>query len=505
MANGDPFLVGVTQPPDNRATSVTMLVHNGSPSGTQHTAFWVQRVGAPVCNAAVRGDNFSAGPTGGVTQAGVLGMTVAASAGAGVVGTSTGQPNLFFGETGVMGVTNSFGVVGRSLTGVVVDEQGAFVSGTGVVGRCDAGVGMHGIATSGWGLIGQSVSRAGVTGKSVSGVGVEARSDQSHGVQAAAQSGVGVLADSVGNNGVMGRSRDAIGVEGFSDQGFAGVRGRAIRMIGVLGTSEQGVGVAGVSPANAIQGRSTGSGGASIGVSGASDAGAGVQGDSITGIGVGGRSPRGWAGYFEGNVVVVGGFYVSGGPKAAVVRHPDDTQRALFCVESPESYFEDFGEVALTGTSVTVKLQEDFAALVKRNDYQVFLTSYGPEALYVRKRSVDGFEIARVDRGAGTKRRSVRVGYRIVARRADVKAERLPEIKLPEHAARVTEVGLRAGEAELGRAEAPAPFVELDSLPAMPEIQWLDLETLAEVKPVDTKGKTRPRRTPHGSGSGQST
>lgn len=486
MANGDPLRVGVTQPPDNRASSATMLVHNGSFFGTQHTAFWVQRLGAPICSAAVRGDNFSTPKTAGVTPAGVLGMVQAPSGGVGVLGTAAAGPNLFFGETGVMGITNSFGVVGRSLTGVIVDEQGVFVSGTGVVGQCDAGVGVHGIATSGWGIIGESSGRAGVTGKSVTGVGVEARSEQSHGLQATAKSGVGVLGDSVSNNGVWGRSVDAIGVEGDSQQGLAGVRGRSVGLYGVIGESDRGVGVAGVSPTNAIQGRSTGSGGSSIGVSGWSDGGAGVQGDSNTGLGVCGRSPQGWAGYFLGNVLVSGNFYVSGS-KSAAIRHPDGTDRALFCLESTESYFEDFGEVELTGVSVVVKLDQDFAALVKRNKYQVFLTSYGPEALYVRKRGTEEFEIARVDRGVGGKPRKVRVGYRIVARRADLKPARLPEIKLSAQAAEVTKPDLAGG-----KADRPTPMAQLDPLPATPRIPSPDLKAIAEAKPVEAKGPDSP-------------
>ena len=118
MANGDPLAIGITQPPYNRATSATLLVHNGSAFGTQITAFWVQRFGAPSCTAAIRGHNFSAPPTPGTTRSGVLGMTTAASDGIGVLGASSAGPKLFFGETGVMGITNSFGVVGRSLSGV---------------------------------------------------------------------------------------------------------------------------------------------------------------------------------------------------------------------------------------------------------------------------------------------------------------------------------------------------------------------------------------------------
>jgi hypothetical protein len=448
MANGDPLAIGITQPPFNRADSGTLLVHNGSAFGTQHTAFWVQRLGAPSCSAVIRGDNFSTPVTAGITRAGVMGMGPTTSDGIGVLGTASAGSNLFFGETGVMGITNSFGVIGRALLGLIIDEQGTFISGTGVVGQCDGGVGVHGVATSGFGIIGQSVGRAGVTGKSVNGVAVE----------------------------------------GISEQGLAGVRGRSTQAFGVIGESNQGVGVIGVSPTNAVQGRSTGTGGNSIGVSGFSSMGAGVQGDSDTGIGVAGRSPKGWAGYFEGNVVVNGAFYVTGGPKSAAVKHPDGTHRSLFCLESTESYFEDFGEVTLTGESVVVKLDKDFAALVKHNKYQVFLTSYGPEALYVRKRGSEEFEIARVGRGTGGKLRKINVGYRIVARRADLKPARLPKVKLGAQAAEITTPAQIKGKRK--RSAKFTPPVPLDALPAAPRIPLPDIKTMAEAKPVETNDES---------------
>src|SRR5215475_10855929 len=90
MANGDPLRIGIEQPPDNRATSATSLIHNGSAFGDQRMAFWVQRLGAPVCEAAIRGDNFFSGPAGAVTPAAVMGVVQAASAGVGVLGATTG-------------------------------------------------------------------------------------------------------------------------------------------------------------------------------------------------------------------------------------------------------------------------------------------------------------------------------------------------------------------------------------------------------------------------------
>jgi hypothetical protein len=500
MANGDTFFVGVSQPPKNQATSATLLVHTGDPFGTQHTAFWVQRLGSPVCNAAVRGDNFCTSQPG-VAKAGVLGMTL--KDGIGVLGSVSGPVNVFSGDTGVMGIATSYGVVGRALGSLAQDEEGKFLSGAGVVGECSDGIGVRGSATTGFGVIGESNDKAGVTGASINGVGVEARSDQSHGLQAIAQSGDGVFASSdqafgvegiarLGRAGVRGQSDRTTGVVGESEHAV-GVNGKSKHGHGVVGESDDAGGVVGISPANAVQGWSNGTGGNSIGVTGWSSAGAGVQGDSDTGIGVCGRSPKGLAAYFQGNVVIDGSFSVVGGTKSAAVRHPDGTQRLLFALESPESYFEDFGEVALTGESIVVPLDKDFAALVKRNKYQVFLTSYGPEALYVRKRGTESFEIARVPGGKGGKLRKVQVGYRIVARRADLKPARLPKTKIAPPITRVTEPSLPSITGKRSRAKAQSlaavsALPQLDRLPSSPKTPSPDLAALVEAKPVGRTG-----------------
>jgi hypothetical protein len=54
-----------------------------------------------------------------------------------------------------------------------------------------------------------------------------------------------------------------------------------------------------------------------------------------------------YAAAFYGPVIVGGNFTVVGGAKSAAVPHPDGSHRRLYCVESPESWFEDFGEAAL--------------------------------------------------------------------------------------------------------------------------------------------------------------
>ena len=110
-----------------------------------------------------------------------------------------------------------------------------------------------------------------------------------------------------------------------------------------------------------------------------------------------------------------GNFYVTGTKSC---RPRTDGPPVRSSPSSPGSYFEDFGETVLAGDSVAVDLDPDFAAMVRANSYRVFLTT-GPEALYVRQRRADGFEITRVEPPAGRAKR-ICVGYRVVAHRADV-------------------------------------------------------------------------------------
>jgi hypothetical protein len=483
-----------------------MLVHNGSVFGTQSTAFWVQRLGAPIATAAIRGDNFSTGPADGQQVTGVTGMVQPPAGMIGVLGTAAGSQNIMWGEMGVMGVTNTFGVVGQGL-GSVLEEDGEIVtSSVGVLGQCNDGIGVQGVATTGFGIIGQSVERAGVTGVSESAAGVEARSDNFHAMVAVAQGGVGAYGVSTDGSGVVGESSTGIGVEGTSYSGIAAVHGSALRGYGVWAES-QSVGILGQSPTNAIQGVSDGPGGASIGVAGISDQGAGVQGDSNN-IGVAGRSTQGVGGWFTGKIGVVSdspaGYAVVGrstqgvaglflgsvvvqgslsvtGAKSAVVKHKDGSYRTLFCVESAESMLQDFGEVVIKSASVRVKLPADFAPLIKRNGYQVFLTSYGPETPYVRKRTSNSFEIARVSGTGKSPQTSLRVGYSIVARRGDLPNDRLPKVRLPRELPRISAPKIQRV------AKLPATIrkvrVEVKPLPPVPKVAMPDLKKLSESAP----------------------
>jgi hypothetical protein len=168
--------------------------------------------------------------------------------------------------------------------------------------------------------------------------------------------------------------------------------------------------------------------------------GAGVVGWAETGVGVGAVSRNNVALYtqslnnlaarFDGDVEVRGSLSVIGGAKSAVVPHRDGTHRQLYCVESPESWFEDVGEARVRKGICRVKLDPDFAALVATSDYQVFLTSYDPVPLYVSKRTTTSFEIRIMGDAGVSTANAVHCAYRIVARRKDIKAPRLPKVRL---------------------------------------------------------------------------
>jgi hypothetical protein len=160
------------------------------------------------------------------------------------------------------------------------------------------------------------------------------------------------------------------------------------------------------------------------GVVGTSDALMGVYGYSAGNAGVVGQSgnPNSYGGYFFGNVMVTGNLTVNGmispNPKAAVVPFPDGTQRLLYCMESPEVWFEDFGAAKLKRGRAAVKIDADFARVIKRGDYRVFITPEGDcRGLYVRRKRAASFEVRELAGGKS----SVAFSYRIVGRRKDVR------------------------------------------------------------------------------------
>jgi hypothetical protein len=237
---------------------------------------------------------------------------------------------------------------------------------------------------------------------------------------------------------------DAAGVLGYAERSL-GVWGRSVGMPGVFGSSSAHAGVYGWSQTTGVVGDGNGGQtgvegfGNSFGVYGhvnwanPNPDGVGVFGAAAIDLGTP-NSFVGRAGAFVGPVDVIGNLTCTGnmvvwGTKSAAAKHADGSHRLLYCVESPESQFEDFGEAKLVRGCANVRLDRDFAAVADTGHYHVFLTAYGESrGLYVAKRTPQGFEVREQEGGAS----AVRFSYRIVAKRKGVSAKRFQKVKLPK-------------------------------------------------------------------------
>ena len=322
---------------------------------------------------------------------------------------------------GVWGVTartddNAFGVRGDAHGAGAGVYGNGFANGIGVWGDGTARMGMFGTSTANVGMFGVSKSSganttpppvlpSGVAGQGFGRIGVQGLSDSASGVSGTSASAAGVVGTSTSAYGVQGASQDAYGVSGNSTT-QAGVWGSSNSNVGVLGSSTTGVGVNGVSVSSN-----------------------GVNALSTTGIGVYASSSAGLAGRFEGDVVIVGNLTVSGSfPHSAAVPSADGTLRRLYGMQSAEVIYEDFGQGSLTNGVGAVTLDPVFAALIRADAYQVFLTAYGDNrGLYVSNQTASGFEVREVQGGTS----SIGFGYRVVARPREVPPSRLDRVTLP--------------------------------------------------------------------------
>jgi hypothetical protein len=354
----------------------------------------------------------------------------------GISGLGTGSDKTFgigvsgFGSTGVRGEGSQTGVSGDgSLDGVGV--SGVSQIGTGVTGFGGTGVRGAGNQT---GVIGSATSNKGEVSMSGFLGGTDPQFKRLAGVYGESpQQGVMGLTTDPSGTGVYGGGRTT------ANGAQIGVRGETWTGTGVQGTSfGSGVGVQGTSNVVGVQGTSLREG---TGVQGTSDLGTGVQGTSRTGVGVAANTSSslapalsatndvgGPAALFVGAVEIEGGFLVFGGSKSAAVPHPDGSHRLLYCMESPESWFEDFGEGKLTHGKVEVRLDPDFAALVEVDGYQVFITPYGESnGLFVAERNAVSFRVC--EQQGGTSNASF--AFRVVAKRKDIVADRLARVDPP--------------------------------------------------------------------------
>ena len=139
-------------------------------------------------------------------------------------------------------------------------------------------------------------------------------------------------------------------------------------------------------------------------------------------------SDDGCAIYTNGNVVCTG-------TKSAVVPIAGARKVALYAVEAPEVWFEDFGSGKLETGVATIALDPVFLQTVNANlAYHVFLTPGGDcKGLYVAQKTPTSFQVRELGGGES----SVEFDYRIVARRKGYETTRMEDMtgKFPHAAA----------------------------------------------------------------------
>jgi len=135
-----------------------------------------------------------------------------------------------------------------------------------------------------------------------------------------------------------------------------------------------------------------------------------------------------YAAYFQGDGPSGVGIYVYGdiaasGDKTAVVQAGDYGVRKLYSMESPNVWFEDFGQGQLVDGQATVTIEPMFLTTINTSvPYHVFLTPLGDcNGLYVTNKTTTSFEVREL--GGGTT--DVAFDYRIVATRKGYEAVRM--------------------------------------------------------------------------------
>jgi hypothetical protein len=349
--------------------------------------------------------------------AGVIGAS--ATAAPGVQGVNQGNGDAIYGD--------NWGGSGRAVHGKSTSSSDAIFGE-----NAGSGTGVHGISNTGVGVEG-SGEWYGVYGTSNAGVGVQALTVTGSAAVAAVNEGdkPAIVGSSGWGNG------NGIALYGSTGTGIA-VYATSATGAGIY-ASGQNYGVAAVAkgPGAAVSGTNS----AGPGVYGAGSAlyagvvGSGTGGgpgvfayNAAGGAGIVGQSASGQAGIFLGSVTITGALTVMGA-KSAAVKGADGSLRRLYCVESPESWFEDFGAGQLSGGNATVQLASDFAALVHGDSYHVFLTPEGESKgwLYVGKKTPTSFAVQE----AGGGNSDIGFSYRIVAKRKDITGARLEHVDAP--------------------------------------------------------------------------
>jgi hypothetical protein len=123
------------------------------------------------------------------------------------------------------------------------------------------------------------------------------------------------------------------------------------------------------------------------------------------------------------------GAFCEDGTKSAVLQTEDHGRRAVYALESPEVWLEDFGTASLVDGEATVAFDPIFAETVNLEmDYRVFVTPLcqEPVLLFVTAKTGTGFVVKGVT--LDNQPSDCAFDYRIVAKRLGVEDLRLEPV-----------------------------------------------------------------------------
>jgi hypothetical protein len=162
------------------------------------------------------------------------------------------------------------------------------------------------------------------------------------------------------------------------------------------------------------------------------------------------------------DIDVSGDLFCTGTVSGVVSADGGARKVALYAMQSPENWFEDFGSGALSNGAATIRLDPIFAqAANTETEYHVFLTPNGDsKGLYVSQKTATSFEVR--EQGGGTS--SIAFDYRIVAKRVGYEKVRLADLteQFKKQEAQRKKM-LRARS-----ASAPKASPKLPTLPGLP-------------------------------------
>jgi hypothetical protein len=280
--------------------------------------------------------------------------------------------------------------------------QASDTGGAGVYGTNTIGTGVLGSTTAGqhYGVEGENSNGIGVYGEGITGL-------SGHG------SDLGVYGQTSNASGlaVSGINNDGTAIAGTSSaNGYYGVEG--------MNANSNGTGVYGVNTAAAGNGTGYGVWGKTSQQNGLSGGGFGVFAENTNSSGGGLDAYNDGSGIYT--VLAQGSSgLTSSGTKSTVVEDQDGNSHLMYCDESPEVLFHDYGSGTLVNGEIHIDLDPLYArnvAIDAKHPLRVLITLEGDcNGIYVTNKTATGFDVVELKGGNS----DVEFTYEVIANRVN--------------------------------------------------------------------------------------